>query len=727
MGEKFDEMRELVRSGKILNNELQINLDDFTVLYDEVQLDAEFEDGSQIQDAVVRENCILKDLYYDNMCICSYCIDRIFDSFECSSGDSDYRHQMYSDIVDPMLKIFWTARERRSSCRLVLFSLRHNASLSGEHFGTEESGKIRDRRSVLSRQMSFNHFVSRVQKSLNIADPLLKIFDSPDLDSFEDVMYHSLNDRKNLINLFERVIKANEAVSEPDSSDCSSSEKTESKRRKEAIQSEYKAFVNFCRELEVYTHGIFTYSLMKNKDDKANLLVEYLIGCDLFLSTKQYLYIYEEEKGYYRCLANPKDEEEAVLNLFPDERQRLISSQVLREVIFRLSRVSSVRVDETDFNRDEDGRYVNCLNCVFDLEECRPLYGDRKKYRFNYCNNAVYSEKEVQADSFSGYVDSSLGYKGAKRFLLRIIGNLCCPSIETKNAFFFVGEPNSGKSKLGNVIKDIVGENAVSGIALHDLGERFSNSLLSSVRLNINMEMSSKPLRNIAAFKTITGGDWAKGERKSEALFTFTHHCKLLFAGNRMPELKDPDISDAFVDRIVLLYFPRSIPREEWDPQLNEKLLREKNAIFTLALREMSELYTKHLLDYKVFQPRECKEFLKEYEERTTRIPRFISVCCEKTNDEDDFTSTDDLFEAYLQYNGVTYNKPKKRAYEKRKFSEIVGKQLGYRSQNGMNRWNEPVKGYKGIIISDKYREAGKNTEEYRWSGKKKNKKKQKS
>lgn len=194
-----------------------------------------------------------------------------------------------------------------------------------------------------------------------------------------------------------------------------------------------------------------------------------------------------------------------------------------------------------------------------------------------------------------------------------------------------------------------------------------------------------------------------------------------------MPELKDPDISDAFVDRIVLLYFPRSIPREEWDPQLNEKLLREKNAIFTLALREMSELYTKRLLDYKVFQPKECKEFLKEYEERTTRIPRFISVCCEKTNDEDDFTSTDDLFEAYLQYNGVTYNKPKKRAYEKRKFSEIFGKQLGYRSQNGMNRWNEPVKGYKGIIISDKYREARKNTEESRWNGKKKNKKKQKS
>lgn len=44
-----------------------------------------------------------------------------------------------------------------------------------------------------------------------------------------------------------------------------------------------------------------------------------------------------------------------------------------------------------------------------------------------------------------------------------------------------------------------------------------------------------------------------------------------------------------------------------------------------------------------------------------------------------------------------------------------------------MNRWNEPVKGYKGIIISDKYREARKNTEESRWNGKKKNKKKQKS
>lgn len=353
---------------------------------------------------------------------------------------------------------------------------------------------------------------------------------------------------------------------------------------------ERKCFLDYCNELQRHTNGIFSYPLMATKEEKVSLLLNYILDEDLFRSTATHLYCYNKNLGYFKRLNPYKEDEEAVLQMVDPDHQQYISSQVVKEVLFRLYRLPSIRVSEKFFNQDENGRYVNCINGVFDLQ-LRKLYkhsdDEVKDCNFDYCNNANYlTNPQESPQAFKNFIESSLDYFGAEEFLLRIIGNLCCPNIHYKNAFFFIGKPNTGKTLIGNLIKDIIGEESVSGIELHDLDSRFSNSLLSTARINMHMEMSSKPLRNIAAFKTITGRDNAKGEFKGQPLFVFTHKCKLLFGGNLMPYPKDPETSTAFIERVTILLFPDSIPKKKMDLHLYEKMIKEKDFIYTSALNK---------------------------------------------------------------------------------------------------------------------------------------------
>ena len=173
-----------------------------------------------------------------------------------------------------------------------------------------------------------------------------------------------------------------------------------------------------------------------------------------------------------------------------------------------------------------------------------------------------------------------------------------------------------------------------------------------------------------------------------------------------MPELKDPDVTTAFIDRVVLLYFPHSIPRKKWDTRLSEKLLYEKNEIFTLALREMSAIFNRNFLDYKKFQPKKCKRFLEDYERRTTRVPRFFAECCERVSDKK-FTTTNDLYKAYLNY----YRIKKGDSADKCIFSKTFAQLLGYSSKNVKNKQGNAVKGYYGVKIKKKFRVGADNKE----------------
>jgi len=77
-------------------------------------------------------------------------------------------------------------------------------------------------------------------------------------------------------------------------------------------------------------------------------------------------------------------------------------------------------------------------------------------------------------------------------------------------------------------------------------------------------------------------GDPIKAERKGKPLFHFRPTAKHIFSANQLPNAEEDN--GAFYRRILLVPFPTTIPREQRDKSLGDKLQSELPGILNWAL-----------------------------------------------------------------------------------------------------------------------------------------------
>ena len=152
-------------------------------------------------------------------------------------------------------------------------------------------------------------------------------------------------------------------------------------------------------------------------------------------------------------------------------------------------------------------------------------------------------------------------------------------------------------------------------------------------------------MRDISIFKSITGGDRIAGEFKGKNPFYFTPNCKLLFAGNTLPRTTEADTTAAFVNRLKVLLFNYSIPPEQQDKKLLDKLWWETDSIITLSLHAMQDLMERN---FAFTLPEDSEIFLKAFATRSNVLPGFLEECCVLSPKARAFNA--DLLEAFSGY-----------------------------------------------------------------------------
>src|SRR5262249_4040130 len=75
----------------------------------------------------------------------------------------------------------------------------------------------------------------------------------------------------------------------------------------------------------------------------------------------------------------------------------------------------------------------------------------------------------------------------------------------------------------------------------------------------------------------LTGGDKISARLMRQGFFDFTPQCKLVIAGNHKPNLRS--VNEAIHRRLQLVPFTVTIPKDERDPRLGEKLKVERPGI----------------------------------------------------------------------------------------------------------------------------------------------------
>ena len=169
--------------------------------------------------------------------------------------------------------------------------------------------------------------------------------------------------------------------------------------------------------------------------------------------------------------------------------------------------------------------------------------------------------------------------------LWEIIGYCLVPDQLAKVAFVFQGRSNSGKTQLTNLLTSFYPEWKVTSMDVQKLKKDFALSELEDRALCFSNDMENGALDNncVANIKKYTGNDLMTAEKKYSQARTFRATGKLILVSNHPLLTKTPDT--AFENRIVAVPFLHSVPKEEWDLQLLEKLKYERSAIAYKAIQ----------------------------------------------------------------------------------------------------------------------------------------------
>ncbi|MCI1693395.1 DNA primase family protein [Aneurinibacillus aneurinilyticus] len=445
-------------------------------------------------------------------------------------------------------------------------------------------------------------------------------------------------------------------------------------------------------------NGKVTQNLVEASSKKNTNCVDYevykgLLGRYKFRVHHNDVYLYVSKLGYFKKLL---DTELKVLirSDWPENIEKQLTKYKVDDVIDRLRGCKSLQIDSFDKHIN----VINFKNKVLCIQSDR-IYDHSPKFNFKSYINANYIPdiKREKGRVFRAFINQCTeGDKNKTKLIQEICGYVISNYSSAKKFFVFIGKPHTGKSTLLDILKEIVGSKYTSAIPLHKLGDRFMSAELFEAKLNISGELNEGQLKGLSTIKALTGNDAIIAERKGKDPFVFKNKAKLIFAGNQMPVLKRLDSTSAFFDRIIFVTFNNTIPEDERDLNLKEKMLEERDYIVYWALKGLRRLIENNFIFTSC---NDSNEFKRQYVQEMNTAISFIESCCDVDWNNKSFrVHKRDLYNAYCKYcasNCLTslnktefFNQIKSFSFEKKKFRY---------------KGSIPLEGFIGISLKEVY------------------------
>lgn len=285
-----------------------------------------------------------------------------------------------------------------------------------------------------------------------------------------------------------------------------------------------------------------------------------------------------------------------IRNLIVTEDRFKVKSKDIAEVAKRLSEDISLQID-IETARCKQQYLINFLNGVLNIVTGE-FTTDRSKYVFDYVINTKFIENCSERDCphFMRFIATSAGSEN-KECIFISIGFGISSLTDVKRAVFLIGESDGGKSCMLRLIESAVASELVSNISFQQLADRHYIIQLLGKKLNISYDNSSKAMDNEQIFKSVVSCERIEGRALRENPVQFVPTTKLFFASNKPYVFKHPDL--ALYRRMVIIPFEYSIPPEKQDKYLLDKLMNERDVIFSLAAKTLKN-FVKSGYDFKM-------------------------------------------------------------------------------------------------------------------------------
>lgn len=190
--------------------------------------------------------------------------------------------------------------------------------------------------------------------------------------------------------------------------------------------------------------------------------------------------------------------------------------------------------------------------------------------------------------------------------------------VTQKKALLIMGDTDTGKSTILFILKDLLGEDNYSTVALKNIMHPQFTPLMINKLVNLDTDVSKNAQDFEEGFKKITSGEEIDCNQKFIQTFSFVPYCRMVMAANKFPHITDQ--SSAFYQRLLLIPCNRRFSEEEKDRNLRDKLKQELSGIFNWCIEGLHRLHTRGRFEEHSFM----KEAVEELREESNPVDVFF-------------------------------------------------------------------------------------------------------
>lgn len=296
------------------------------------------------------------------------------------------------------------------------------------------------------------------------------------------------------------------------------------------------------------------------------------------------------------------------------------------EAVWKEFSTDNPDVNETEFDSDEN--LIGFENGVLDLETGKLMDYDEsllltRSVACKYLANKTLDEAPI----FKAYLDTlCTGCAEEMDFLLEYMGGILSnvQGWRFKKLLILVGEGNTGKTQIRELTMNLLGRTNCVSIDMKKINERFGAAQLYRKRLAGSGDMSTVEISEMNVIKNLTGGDSLFAEYKGKDGFSFRYDGLLWFNANELPHFRG-DRGNHVYKRFSIIRCNNIIPEADRDPQLLDKMMREKDVIASVAVDKFKLAMDR---GYKFSESYNMKKSIKNYQIENNSLLMFMNDCC---------------------------------------------------------------------------------------------------
>ena len=350
--------------------------------------------------------------------------------------------------------------------------------------------------------------------------------------------------------------------------------------------------------------------------------------------------------------------------------------------------------------------FLNCQNGYLDLRKADDitLHPHSKDKLFSFVLDYDY-EQGAQCPMFLKFLGEALDNDPVRiQVIKEFFGYLFFKKPTLHKALVLLGrQGNNGKSTLLTILEAMIGHGNAVHIDLDKIGHNFS--VVRSVGKLVNIIDEKPDVRNgkpidSEAFKKVVTGGTVQAAFKSKDEFEVAFNAKLIMACNELPTFSDK--SPALFRRFQIVSFNRSFTKEEVDPNLAEKIIKDElPGILNWAIEGYQYLVRRRRFTDSEDSERAVRDFREESDNIYAWFHEYMLVD-ERAEVLIPFT---EMYEHFMEYYGDSSRYKMTRVGFAKRLKPVVQEAVSLKGLNVEKCYqrNTTARGYRHIVFKSDF------------------------